>query len=102
MGSNSKDAEATFNKPIADLHPSHPTCVEPGTSLKNALALMQKEHVGCLLIVKDYVLKGIITERDFTMNVFCEGVNLEEQTVDEQRTLKFFIKRTRFSMLSIE
>ena len=86
MGSNSKDAQTTFNKPISVLQPAHPICVEPGTSLEEALRVMQDEHVGCLLITKEYVLKGIITERDFTMDVFCDGVNLKEQTVDEFMT----------------
>jgi len=86
MGAHLIEVQATFNKPIADLHPAHPICVEPGTSLKEALLVMQDEHVGCLLITKDYVLKGIITERDFTMRVFCDGVNLETQPVDDFMT----------------
>ncbi len=86
MGVNTNNLESKFNKPITCLHPAHPICIEPGTSLKRALALMQDEHVGCLLIAKDYKLHGIITERDFTMKVFALEVNLEEQTVDEFMT----------------
>ncbi len=48
-----------------------PISVTPDTSTLHAIELMRKQGVGCLPVVKDRRLVGMITERDF-MNVASE------------------------------
>jgi CBS domain-containing protein len=48
-----------------------PTTVTPGTSTLDAIDLMRDKKIGCLPVVKDRRLVGMITERDF-MDVASE------------------------------
>ena len=54
--------------PISSLTLDAPLVVECGTSLKNALNLLQEEKKNCLLVVDNDKLKGIITERDILLS----------------------------------
>jgi CBS domain-containing protein len=43
----------------------NPITVRPETSVLEAIALMRREKLACLLVVKDESLVGIVSERDF-------------------------------------
>lgn len=45
-------------------YPAKPVCVEPQTSLREALLLLKQHNTGSLLVCQDNVLQGIFTERD--------------------------------------
>ena len=72
--------------PISSLTLDAPLVVECGTSLKNALNLLQEEKKNCLLVVDNDKLKGIITERDILLKVTGKGFDFELVTVDEHMT----------------
>ena len=72
--------------PISSLNLAAPLVVECGTSLKNALNLLQEEKKNCLLVVDNDKLKGIITERDILLKVTGKGFDFELVTVDEHMT----------------
>jgi CBS domain-containing protein len=55
--------------------------VNPGTPTLEAIALMRKHRIGCLPVVKDRRLVGIVTESDF-MDVSAE---LLEQKLKDQK-----------------
>jgi CBS domain-containing protein len=63
-----------------------PIVVERGTSVLNAAKLMQKEHVGCVLVVEKGKLEGIFTERDILMKVVGTGSDLTKTKVEEVMT----------------
>ena len=75
-----------INDPISSLDLNPPLTVETGTNLKNSLNLMQEEKQNCLLIVDNFKLIGIVTERDILLKVTGKGFDFELETVDEFMT----------------
>jgi CBS domain-containing protein len=63
-----------------------PIVVERGTSVLKAAKLMQKEHVGCVLVVEKGKLDGIFTERDILMKVVGSGSDFTKTKVEEVMT----------------
>lgn len=47
--------------------------VAPDTTVKDAIAVMAREHVGSALIMRDGRLAGIFTERDAVSRVLAQG-----------------------------
>jgi CBS domain-containing protein len=60
---------------------TNPLSVPPETPTLEAIALMRRERVDCLLVVKEGRLIGIVTERDF-INL---AAKLLEQSLDISR-----------------
>ena len=52
----------SINDPISKIGLNEPPIVEVGTSLKNALKLLQREQKNCVLILDNDSLLGILTE----------------------------------------
>ena len=50
---------------VGDLMVKNPTTVDPQTKIRDAMHLMRDRKLGCLPVVKDNELVGIITEMDF-------------------------------------
>lgn len=50
-------------------------------SAMDAARLMRDNHVGCLPVIENNMLTGIITDRDIVTKVIAEGMNPSEQTV---------------------
>ena len=72
--------------PIASLDLPKPLTVEKGTNLRHALDILQKKRQNCILVVKDNVLQGILTERDILLKVTGKGYDLNLVTVEEFMT----------------
>ena len=67
--------EGMLRHPISQLEPNEPFVVEPQTPALEAIALMKKHRVGCVLVTRSGKLKGIFTERDVLTTVVGEGVD---------------------------
>ena len=50
---------------VSTVMQENPITVPPETPVLDAIALMRREKLACLLVVKDESLVGIVTERDF-------------------------------------
>lgn len=50
--------------PIRLLNPHRPVCCASGSPAREAIALMQEQSIGCILVVHDGKLAGILSERD--------------------------------------
>ncbi len=50
--------------PIADIMTRDPVCATPQTTTLEAMELMARHHVGCLPVVRDGKLVGIVTDHD--------------------------------------
>ena len=74
------------NDPISSLGLKIPLMVEIGTSMKNALEILQGKEQNCVLIVKNNLLEGILTERDILLKITGKGFDLDLVTVDEFMT----------------
>jgi CBS domain-containing protein len=69
--------------PIKRLNLKRAVAVEPGTSLKQCIETLMARRFGCLLVVENRRLKGIITERDFLLKVAGQKVDLAKAKVDD-------------------
>lgn len=55
------------------LHPTPPLQVRPDQAVADAVELMRRENVGCVLIASGKKLVGIFTERDLLRRVLAVG-----------------------------
>lgn len=58
---------------VSRLHPGAALSVSPSQSVGEAVTLMRREAVGCVLVCQDRQLVGIFTERDLTRRVLARG-----------------------------
>jgi len=58
-----------IREPIRSLGPPRPLSLPPAASIAEAIRTMREHRVGCLLVVEEGRLVGIITERDFLLKL---------------------------------
>jgi CBS domain-containing protein len=58
-----------IREPIRSLRPPRPLSLPPAASIADAIATMREHRVGCLLVVEQDRLIGIITERDLLLKL---------------------------------
>ena len=58
-----------IREPIRSLGPPRPLSLSPGASIADAIRTMREHRVGCLLVVEESRLVGIITERDLLLKL---------------------------------
>ena len=58
---------------VSRLHPTPPLMVAPAQTVAEAVALMRRHRVGCLLVCEGSHLVGIFTERDLLRRVLAPG-----------------------------
>ena len=92
---DSSDAmtESISTHAIDLLNPRDPVFVAPASPLKEAVALMVDNHTGCLLVVHDDVLIGIITERDVLYKAADDPALLEKPVVEFMTEAPMTIRR---------
>lgn len=78
----------TFKKPIKDIKVGKPISLEVGQNVEDAIAMMQVKQFGCVLVVDDGKLVGILTERDIISKAVGTGRELNEIPVGEIMTPK--------------
>lgn len=61
---------------VRDLMTSSPITVSPETSVTDAKDLMTRQRIRHLLVVKDGVLAGIVTDRDIRLNLPSPATSL--------------------------
>jgi CBS domain-containing protein len=54
---------------VSRLQPTPPRCISPDTPVAEAVSMMRQERVGCLLVLENRELLGILTERDIMRRV---------------------------------
>lgn len=72
---------------IGDLPTLHPalTC-ERTVSVRQAIEIMQRERIGCVLVVDQDRLVGVFTERDVLTKVAARDINIDHLPVAELMT----------------
>ena len=58
---------------VSRLHPNPPLQLHPSQSVSEAIGLMRKDKVGCVLVCADDRIIGIFTERDLLRRVLAVG-----------------------------
>jgi CBS domain-containing protein len=67
---------------VSRLHPSAPFQLRPDQTVSEAVNLMRRENVGCLLVCEHDRLVGIFTERDLMRRVLALGKPLTLKLAD--------------------
>ncbi|WP_421775465.1 CBS domain-containing protein [Gracilimonas sp.] len=62
------DEEASINQTVDDIMEQNPVTIHPEASIMEAMEIMQDQKIGCLPVVKNSRLVGVITEDNF-MNI---------------------------------
>ena len=62
---------------VAQIQYGRSATVEEDFSVRDAIGVMQEKKVGCLLVIRHGVLRGILTERDLIRKVFGAGRSLD-------------------------
>jgi len=57
--------------------------VEPATKIRDAVELMNKNEIGCLVVTRKGKPVGIMTERDVLKKIVCQCKNPEQTRVSE-------------------
>ncbi|MEQ8524967.1 CBS domain-containing protein [Gracilimonas sp.] len=63
-----EDEEASINQTVDDIMEQNPVTIHPEASIMEAMEIMQDQKIGCLPVVKNSRLVGVITEDNF-MNI---------------------------------
>ena len=58
-------------------------CVNPKTTVFDAIGLMAEKNVGALLVTEGNKLLGILSERDYTRKVALKGKSSKQTAVEE-------------------
>ncbi len=67
---------------VSRLHPTAPLSAEPSQTVAEAVELMRRGRVGCLLVCAGNRLLGIFTERDLLRRVLATGRPLTTPLAD--------------------
>jgi CBS domain-containing protein len=57
--------------------------VSPDTNVFEALKIMAEKNIGSVIVLKDGIYQGIITERDYSRKVILKGKNSHDTKVSE-------------------
>ncbi len=83
MAARKMDTGINFNgEPVGEVGLLSPLCIEPSTPIREALLVLRAQHRGALLVCRDSVLVGILTERD-VVRILAEGRDLNAPIADE-------------------
>jgi CBS domain-containing protein len=68
---------------VKDIMVEEVITVNPDTKIRDAVELMNKHEIGCLVVTNRGRPVGIITERDMLKKIFCQSKNAEQVSVSE-------------------
>jgi CBS domain-containing protein len=70
---------------IQDIMTKDPVCVTPGTTVRDAAKLMQREDTGIVPVVESQGSKklvGVVTDRDIALRIVAEGRDADTRVSD--------------------
>ncbi|MFP5225510.1 MAG: CBS domain-containing protein [Actinomycetota bacterium] len=68
---------------IRDLMTSSPIMLEARTSLSEAARRMREEDIGDVLVLRDGVFRGIVTDRDIAIRCVAEGRDPDQTSLGD-------------------
>ncbi len=71
---------------VEDVMIENVVTVDADATVKEAVEIMNKHEIGCLVVMKGHKLVGILTERDVLKRVLAESRNPEKTKVSEIMT----------------
>lgn len=76
----------TLRAPIRRLALGEPAVLKVGSTVQQAIKMMQEKHIGCVLITKSGKITGIFTERDLLMKIIGKDKKLTASKVEDFMT----------------
>lgn len=76
----------SIKDPISSLDCPQPVVVSTGTTIEDAVKRVQSRSLGCVLVVEDGELSGILTERDILQKITGKGLDFSREIVDNYMT----------------
>lgn len=76
-----------LKNPIKNIRTGKPICLEDEQSVLDAISMMQIKQFGCVLVTKDSILVGIVTERDIISKAIGTTQDLSEVMLKDIMTL---------------
>lgn len=67
---------------VSRLFPTPPHQIDPDQTVADAVEMMRRKNVGCLVVCRDGRLIGILTERDLMRRVFAPGLPMTTPVSD--------------------
>ena len=81
--------DVALQVPVAELHMRNVHIeLSPDSTIREAIDVMVEHNVGCLPVVRDGRLAGILSERDILIKVAPDFENADVRTVSEIMTEK--------------
>ena len=80
------DKAISPNDPLSSLTQEKFIVLNEQATLQDAIASMQKYHIGCILLENNQKITGIFTERDIVQNIVGNRHNLEKECVADYMT----------------
>ena len=77
------DLRSVFDLDVKEIMVENVVCIRAGATVKDAVGLMNRHEIGCLIVDKDGVVEGILTERDILKRVVSESKNVSHTKVSE-------------------
>jgi len=65
--------------------------ISPDATVYEALVLMAKDNVGCLLVMVEDQIAGIFSERDYARKLILKGKTSKETPVSEVMTTQVYV-----------
>ena len=81
-----KIEKVLMSDPISKISSKPVLSVMPKTSIYDAVCKMNASKVGCLLVVEEGAIRGILTERDIVHKALAAGKDLTTTSVDTAMT----------------
>ena len=76
----------TLRIPIKDIKLREPMLLGPDASVREAVTMMDHNHVGSLLVVEDGKLVGVFTERDVLCQIVADKLDPDTTTLKQVMT----------------
>lgn len=76
----------TLRKPLSTIAFNKPVTVKPSATIAEAVAVMQKRHFGCVLVVEKGKPVGIFTERDVLFKLAGKGKDWKKAKIADYMT----------------
>ena len=64
--------------------------IGPDAAVAQAVDLMTERGIGALLVMDDGLLRGIVTERDYTRKIVAGGMSIEDSRVGDIMTVDVY------------
>jgi CBS domain-containing protein len=86
IGDETKRAVVQTARSILDAKGHDVSCISPHATVYDALVEMARKEIGALVVVSDFQVLGIVSERDYARKVILRGKTSKESLISEIMT----------------